>query len=145
MLAYNELEQLWPIGTTDVYLNGMQLLSAVLAPDNLCYGGVGVEMSISFITELCNISNIKGRTIFYLAKLPQTNKCSTVTPTHTHKAHSPGQPQSIAPVVGKYTLHALCHLLSPQVLGIVLGCPPVSSHLHRTPPMLLHISSTVSD
>lgn len=97
------------------------------------------------MTELCKISDIKGRTIFYLAKLPQTNKCSTVTPTHTHKAHSPGQPQSIAPVVGKYTLHALCHLLSPQVLSIVLGCPPVSSHLHRTPPMLLHISTTVSD
>lgn len=35
MLAYNGFEQLWPIGTTDVYLSGTQLLSAVLAPDNM--------------------------------------------------------------------------------------------------------------
>lgn len=35
MLAYNVFKQLWPLGTTDVYLNGVQLLSAVLAPDNL--------------------------------------------------------------------------------------------------------------
>lgn len=67
MLAYNVFKQLWPLGTSDVCLNAVQLLSAVLAPDNL------VLRFPFFMTELCNIYNIKSRTVFYLAKLPQTN------------------------------------------------------------------------
>lgn len=76
MLAYNVFKQLWPLGMTDVCLNGVQLPSTVLAPDNL------VLRFPFFMTELCNIYH-KSRTAFYLAKLPQTNKFRVVTPTHT--------------------------------------------------------------
>lgn len=55
MLAYNVFKQLWPLGTTDVCLNGVQLSSTVLAPDNL------VLRFPFFMTELCNIYNVKSR------------------------------------------------------------------------------------